>query len=251
LNPVNNSGLIDAPGFQPPRFIDNPADCSFYHTMDVPGHGVQPGHWDLRKDLDNYLGQQDFRGKTVLDVGSGSGYLCFEMEKRGADVTAFELFFKHGDDIIEPIPYFDFEQRFGMTRTQQIEERRYMLSRMQNSFWLAHRALGSKARLYSGTAYHCPPELGGSDYVFFGSILLHLQNPIQALISFAQTAREKVIVTDVYENIGAAADGPVMFFRPVATDKEFGHLVVLDAQISAEHFGCVGIPEVLREHPPG
>jgi hypothetical protein len=219
VQPVNNSGLIDSPGFQPPRLIENLGDCSFYHAMDLPGYGFQAGHWDLRKDVDNYLGKQDFRGKSVIDVGTASGFLCFEMEKRGADVTAFDLFFKHGDNIIERIPYADFDQRFGMTPRQQVEERRYMLNRAQNSFWLSHRALQSKAKLYSGTAYQCPAELGQFDYAFFGSILLHLQNPVQALISFAQATREKVIVTDLYENIGHAADGPILFFRPIATDK--------------------------------
>lgn len=59
--------------------------------------------------------------------------------------------------------------------------------------------------------YQWPVELGQFDYAFFGSILLHLQNPVQALISFAQATREKVIVTDGYENIGHAADGRIQW----------------------------------------
>jgi len=219
VQPVNSTGLIDAPGFQPPRFIDNPAECSFYHAMDLPGYGFQAGEWDLRKDVDNYLGNQTFQGKRVVDVGTGSGFLCFEMEKRGADVTAFDLFFKQGVDMMEQIPYSDFEKRFGRTLEQQMEERRHMLNRLQNSFWLSHRALQSKAKLYSGNAYHYPAELGQFDYAFFGSILLHLQNPVKALISFAQATREKVIVTDTYEDIHGAANSPVMFLRPTANDK--------------------------------
>jgi hypothetical protein len=38
---------------------------------------------------------------------------------------------------------------------------------------------------------------GDVDVVFFGSILLHLQNPLQALAAFASQARERVIVTEV------------------------------------------------------
>jgi hypothetical protein len=243
VQPVNNSGLIDSPGFQPPRLIDSPADCSFYHAMDLPGYGFQPGQWDLRKDVDNYLGKQNFRDKSVLDIGTASGFLCFEMEKRGAEVTAFDLFFKHGGNIMERIPYADFDQRFGMTPEQQTEERRYMLNRVQNSFWLSHRALESKARLYSGNVYHCPAELGGFDYVFFGSILLHLQNPVQALISFAQAARKKVIVTEIYEDIGHAADGPVMFFRPIATDKNSDTWWYVTPKFLQSLLGVLGFPK--------
>jgi hypothetical protein len=28
--------------------VGDPADCSFYHTMEVPGHGIMTGEWDLR-----------------------------------------------------------------------------------------------------------------------------------------------------------------------------------------------------------
>ena len=240
---VNTEGLIESPGFQPPRFIDSLADCSFYHAMDLPGYGFQPGDWDLRNDVDNYLGKQDFRGKSVVDVGTGSGFLCFEMEKRGAGVAAFDRFFKYGDDTMGQIPYADFEQRFGMTLGQRMEERRYMVNRMQNSFWLSHRVLQSKARLYSGSAYQCPAELGRFDYSFFGSILLHLQNPVQALTSFAQATREKVIVTDVYENIGGAADSPVMFLRANTTDKNQDTWWYLTPAFLQNLLGVLGFPK--------
>jgi predicted nicotinamide N-methyase len=38
--------------------------------------------------VDPYLGNFDFVGKRVLDVGAASGFLTFEMEKRGAEVVA-------------------------------------------------------------------------------------------------------------------------------------------------------------------
>jgi hypothetical protein len=141
------------------------------------------------------------------------------------------------------IPYADFEQRFGMTLDQRMEERRYMVNRMQNSFWLSHRALQSKARLYSGSAYQCPAELGRFDYAFFGSILLHLQNPVQALTSFAQATREKVIVTDVYENIGGAADSPVMFLRANTIDKNQDTWWYLTPVFLQNLLGVLGFPK--------
>ena len=186
--------------------------------MDLPGYGFVPGDWDLRGDVDNYLGNQDFHGKRVIDVGTGSGFCCFEMEKRGAEVTTLERFFRDPRDTLGQIPYADFEQRFGKTYADHVAGWRDGVQRMQNGFWLAHRALNSKARLYSGSAQECPGELGQFDFAFFGCVLMHTQNPLQGLMSFAQATREKIIITEPYEDLGAAAEMPVMFFRPNATE---------------------------------
>ena len=66
-------------------------DCYFYHTMELPGHGVMTGDWDLRRGVDEYLGNVSFAGQRVLEIGPASGFLTFEMEKRGADVVAVEV----------------------------------------------------------------------------------------------------------------------------------------------------------------
>src|SRR2546426_5232006 len=74
-----------------PRAIDDANDCYFYHTMDIPGHGLVRGEWDLRKGVREYLGGVDFKGKRVLELGTASGFLCFHMEKEGAEVVAYDL----------------------------------------------------------------------------------------------------------------------------------------------------------------
>ncbi len=66
-------------------------ECFFYHHMDLPGVGEVGKGWDLRETIDDYLGHFDFRGKRVLDVGTASGFLTFEMEKRGAEVVSFDM----------------------------------------------------------------------------------------------------------------------------------------------------------------
>ncbi len=59
--------------------------------MDIPGAGEVKGHWDLRDCIKPYLGDYDFKGKRVLDVGAASGFLTFSMEKQGADVVSFDM----------------------------------------------------------------------------------------------------------------------------------------------------------------
>src|ERR1700730_17763887 len=99
------------------------SDCYFYHTMDLPGYGVIQGEWDLRGSENAYLGPAEISGKTVLDVGPASGYLSFEMARRGGSVVALEW-----DDQAESefglVPYHDYETRFQRTFMEMIEERK-------------------------------------------------------------------------------------------------------------------------------
>jgi hypothetical protein len=44
----------------PPAIEPLLKDCSFYHTIFIPGFGVIPGQWDLRPGVADYLGNFDF-----------------------------------------------------------------------------------------------------------------------------------------------------------------------------------------------
>jgi len=90
--------------FATPQKVEDLADCYFYHTMELPGRGVIEGQdWDLRGRVDEYLGNVDFAGQRVLEIGPASGFLTFEMEKRGADVISVEVTDEHGWDFV-PYP---------------------------------------------------------------------------------------------------------------------------------------------------
>src|SRR5262245_47741399 len=84
--------------------ISSPLDCDFYHVMEIPGHGVMDGAWDLRGRVDEYLGHVPLAGRRVLEIGPASGFLTFEMEGRGASVVAVELSDEHAWDFV---PYPD------------------------------------------------------------------------------------------------------------------------------------------------
>src|SRR5713226_1761530 len=75
-------GCMETSLFASPRRGVRKEDCAFYHVCDLPGAGQVGHHWDLRDTIDDYLGRYKFSGKTVLDVGTASGFLTFEMEKR-------------------------------------------------------------------------------------------------------------------------------------------------------------------------
>src|SRR5436309_842867 len=120
--------------------------------MDVPGLGVQHAFWDLRPNIDQYFGGYDLANKRTLEVGAASGFVSFEMEKRGADVVSFDL----AEDITYDAPP---QYKGRIDRDHYLRE----LGRIRNAYWLAHRRLRSKARVAYGHANHLPDWLGEFD----------------------------------------------------------------------------------------
>ena len=175
-------------GYAAPRLVENLDECCFYHTMDLPGVGTVHGPWDLRRGVDDYLGHIDLRGRTVLEPGPASGFFTFEMERRGAEVTAYDLSEEQEWDII---PYA------GRDASIELGEMRAQMRRINNSFWFCHRLLGSKARMVHGHVYEMPDDIGTFDVCLLGSILLHLRDPFLAMQKCLSHTRETVVVTDM------------------------------------------------------
>jgi SAM-dependent methyltransferase len=170
-----------------PRHVTDPADCYFYHTMDLPGQGTVQGEWDLRAGIDAYLGGVSCRGKRVLEVGTASGFVCFALERQRAEVVAYDLSPEEPADVV-PFARADWAQR--------LREHQVHVARLNNAFWFGHRLLGSRARLVHGSAYAVPEAIGPVDVATFGCVLLHLRDPFQALASALRLTRETAVVTE-------------------------------------------------------
>lgn len=184
----SGDGSSNAPPYAEPRSITALEDCYFYHTMDIPGHGVVEGEWDLRGSIDDYLGHYDFAGRRVLDVGAASGILSFHVEQRGADVVSYDLSENYDWDIV---PFSENDN--DATRAS----RRAHLRKINNGYWLCHKAFNSRAHMVNGVVYDIPQSIGEVDVTIFGSILLHLRDPFLALENGARLTREAIIVSDV------------------------------------------------------
>ena len=176
------------PPYAAPIDVTEIAECYYYHTMDVPGHGVVTGEWDLRAGVDDYLGCENVSDKRVLEIGSASGFLCFEMERRGAEVVAYDLSAAQSWDIV---PYA------ALDRSQTIGQRREHITRLNKSWWFNHRALGSRARVVYGTVYAIPPAIGPIDICTFGAILLHVRDPFLAMQNAAALDPATIVVTEL------------------------------------------------------
>ena len=173
--------------FATPLKVEDAADCYFYHTMELPGHGVLEGRdWDLRAGVDEYLGKVDFAGQRVLEIGPASGFLTFEMEKRGADVASVEVTEEHGWDFV-PYPAEKLQDVFG--------PRRIVMQQLKNSYWFSHAAHGSKAKVYYGDVYNLPDALGQFDIAVMAAVLLHCRDPLRIVEQCGRIAR-LLIITD-------------------------------------------------------
>jgi hypothetical protein len=71
------------------------------------------------------------------------------------------------------------------------------MRRVNDGYWLCHKALNSQARGVYGTVYDVPIAIGPMDVALFGSILLHLRDPFPALQNGARLARDAIVVADV------------------------------------------------------
>lgn len=180
-----------------------PEECWFYHTIDIPEYGTMVGQWDLRPGVDDYLGRIDLAGKRVLEFGTASGFLCFNMEQRGADVVALDLAPDAPWDVVPLSRYPDLDHF--------LQHKRDISARMRNGYWLCHEAFESQARVVYGSVYQVPAAIGPVEVCTFGSILLHLRDPFLALANGLRLTRETVVVTEVLDDIGGQAptDAPV------------------------------------------
>jgi len=195
-----------------PRSVSDLKECYFYHTMNLPGIGKIEGNWDLRRNLKKYLGGIDFRGRRVLDVGCASGILSFYMEQRGAEVVSFDLD-KNGD--WDMVPFAKWEQFEHIAA-----ERKSIIDKLNNAYWLAHRLFDSKAKVVYGSVYAIPAAIGPVEIAVYGSILLHLRDPFLALQSGLRLTTHSVIVSEILRGQRQKTTEPFLEFLPDARTVE-------------------------------
>lgn len=162
-------------------------ECYFYHRMDLPGVGTVGSEWDLRAGVGAYLGEVDFAGRSAVDVGTASGLLCFEMERRGASVIGYDLSDEYDWDVV---PYDNDPQREVLART------RTHLRFINNAWWFARNALGSQANVVYGPVYEIDQRIEPVQVAVCGSILLHLRDPVLALEKIAKVCTETLVITE-------------------------------------------------------
>jgi tRNA (mo5U34)-methyltransferase len=146
------------------------AAMGWYQTIRLPGGLVTPGSFDTLDELSRLPFPASLKGRRCLDVGTAEGFWAFEMERRGAsDVLAVD---------VSNAAHWDWPGNTAHARREQYDSERPEL----DGFQIAHEALRSNVARRDMTIYSLTKEeLGEFDYVFVGSLLLHLRDPVRAL----------------------------------------------------------------------
>lgn len=192
---------------------DDPQLAAWYQTIELGDGLASHGYFDHRPVADRYGLPASLTGLSALDVGTAEGFWAFEMERRGAGpVTAVDIpSLAHADllagarERMDPAVLAD----TGLARR----------------FALAKERRGSAAERIEMSVYELSPErLGTFDVVFCGDLLLHLQNPLEALLAIHSVTRRLAVIETVREHELEAAhpDRPFMQFGVLDAEQHPG-----------------------------
>jgi SAM-dependent methyltransferase len=192
-------------------------EAVFYHRPDFSELDHRKWLWDLRGQEAAYLGNFDFAGKRVLEIGTANGALCFWMEKQGAEVVAIDLSPDVTKTSWDTLLMPDDDPATVSVRMAAC------IQSLNNGFWYAHERLGSKARFVHATAYSIPKEVGTFDVVTLCAVLQHLRDPLGALEKAIQFTREAVIIADQMPShlTKEELQRPLAYFTPKASDRTY------------------------------
>ncbi len=126
--------------------LERKVEKLFYHVIDLGNGEVTKGMFDIRNILHEYKFPESLRGKRVLDVGCADGFFSFHFERLGAkEVVAIDTF-------------------------------------ENENFLYARKKLASKVKYKLIDVMDINPiDMGYFDFVFCGTVLIHLSDPIYAL----------------------------------------------------------------------
>jgi tRNA (mo5U34)-methyltransferase len=165
--------------------LDAALDRQWYHTIELAPGVVTPGWFDTRSVVKELPFPESLEGKRCLDVATFDGFWAYEMERRGATEV-------HSIDVLDPAGW-----DWPITSTDEtiaaINERK----EGGRGWEVAHRALGSKVTFEERSVYDLDPEaVGKFDFVYVGSLLLHLRDPVRALERVRSVCSGQVLLVD-------------------------------------------------------
>ena len=133
------------------------SDGGTYHRIDFGSGLVLDGEYDLRDYLPHYGFPSDLTGRTVLDVGTASGFFAVELARRGGSVTAVDIW----DGTFQEMVY---------------------------------KAAGVDVKYVQKDLFDLDESFGRFDLVFCGSVLLHVWDQFNALRRLRSVCASQAIV---------------------------------------------------------
>jgi tRNA (mo5U34)-methyltransferase len=177
---------------------DRVTEQRWYHTIDLGGGLVTRGYVDARPALSKLPLPASLEGMRCLDVGTQNGFWAFELERRGAgSVVAIDL--DDPEDLDWPA-----RVRLGDRTGETLRSDDRAAAR--RAFELAKEILGSRVERMSLSVYDLAPELVGQfAFVFLGSLLLHLRDPVAALEKVRSVCSGEAVIADAVYPVASIA----------------------------------------------
>ncbi len=164
------------------------ASIEWYHTLELAPGVVTPGWFDHRSIVERIPIPGSLAGARCLDVGTFNGFWAFEMERRGAsEVVAI--------DVLDP-------RRWDWPRSSQEATIQALATRAAqgNGFSIARGALDSNVDRRDLSVYDLDESaVGRFDFIYLGSLLLHLRDPVRALERVRSVCDGTLVVVDAID----------------------------------------------------
>jgi tRNA (mo5U34)-methyltransferase len=160
----------------------------WYHTLELAPGVRTPGYFDHGPLLPKLPIPASLAGKRCLDIGTFDGFWAFELERRGAaEVIAA--------DILDPMAW-DWPAGADTLAIDALERRK----EAGRGFEIAAAAFDSKVQKIEASVYELDPQSHGEfDFIFMGSLLLHLRDPILALERVRSVCRGQFLSIDSFD----------------------------------------------------
>ena len=181
---------IDRFPLEMPWPIPKIEECQFYHSMDFPDGESVTGHWDIRGKFDQYIGYYPISGKTLLDVGSSSGFAAFSAERQAGRVTALD--YKHVSEL-DFIPFQFMPYQKDNRAAWELEAERATIP-IKKVFWYAWHKHHSQVEMIYAPLRELKYWDRKFDIVIAGAILEHLADPVSVIGALARLATEALII---------------------------------------------------------
>ncbi len=165
------------------------SDCFFYHSMTFPDGSKVLGDWDLGEEsFSDYIGNIDVRGKTLLDVGTATGFIAFQAERRGAKVTAYDL---DGPASVRLVP--SNSTKYHTDHAAWEKQCDDGIAWLTNGFWYAHHRMKSNVRAVYCALAELPDRIPEMDIVIAGAFFEHISDPVSAIGFLSRIAKETLV----------------------------------------------------------
>ncbi len=214
----------------------------WYHTMELAPGLITPGFFDTRGLPEQIPFPQTLAGKRCLDVATFDGFWAFEMERRGAQEVI-------GIDILDPLAW-DWPAGSENEVIAALERRK----EGGLGFQIASTALASRVEHRECSVYDLDPAAHGKfDFVYIGSLLMHLRDPVRALERVRSVCAGTLLLLDNVDLFLSA----LFRGRPVADLEGIGrpwwwkpNMTALGRMVSSAGFEVVRGPRLVFI-PPG